>query len=52
MRREIKRLQSALLDCQNENIDREKQIEFLKNIVKEKDEAINKVLNGAQTKDG
>lgn len=52
MRREIKRLQSALLDCQNENIDRERQIEVFKQIIKEKDDAIGKVLDGAQSKDG
>ena len=50
-RREISRLEAALLDCQNENIDKEKQIKILKKIIDEKDNAIDKIMGGAATKD-
>ena len=52
LRREIKLKEDEILDWQNQKIKSDKQNEVLRNIIKEKDIALDKLLGGAQNQEG
>jgi hypothetical protein len=52
LRREIKKLEDEVLDQRNQKAQVEKQGTVLRNIIKEKDAALDKLLGGAQNQEG